>query len=86
MIRTQISLPERQKRLLDERSASTGLSLSELIRRAVDRCYAPPRDLEDDLAAVDEAFGAWEDRDEDRDPDGEAYVERLRSSRRLQDR
>lgn len=78
MLRTQISLTEGQKRRLDAESAQTGLSLSELIRRAIDRCYGHVRDLEADLEAIAQATGVWRDRDFD----GEEYVDRLRPGRR----
>lgn len=81
MIRTQISLSELEKRTLDELSARTGRSLSSLIRAAVDAMYLDERSVEADLAAMRQGFGAWKDRDFD----GEEYVERLRSGRRLQD-
>lgn len=79
MLRTQISLTENQKRILDAKSAESGLSLSELVRQAVDRCYGGDRDLEHDLSRLRAGAGAWADRDET----GEAYVERVRSGRRL---
>lgn len=78
MMRTQISLTEAQKRWLDAESAATGLSLSELIRRAIDRTYQPQRNTQADLDAIDEAFGAWQGHP----LDGEAYVEALRPGRR----
>lgn len=81
MLRTQISLTEDQKRMLDAKSAESGLSLSELVRRAVDRCYGGDRDLERDLSRLRAGAGAWADRDET----GEAYVERVRSGHRLAD-
>lgn len=71
--RTQITLSDEQyKRLLDE-SRRSGLALAELIRRAVDRDYAPARP-EDVLRALDESFGSWSDRAFD----GASYVEGLR--------
>jgi len=79
MLRTQISLTEDQKRLLDARSAESGLSLSELVRRAVERHYGGARDLDRDLHRLRVGQGAWGDREET----GEQYVERLRSGRRL---
>jgi hypothetical protein len=79
MVRTQISLTEEQKRQLDEESAKTGLSMSELIRRLIDEHYrVEQRSLEEDLAAIDRAAGTWKDRDFT----GEEYVESLRSGRR----
>lgn len=82
MIRTQISLTDEQKRRLDAEAARTGLSMSELIRRLLDEHYET--DTTDErrvawLAAVRRAKGAWRDRDFD----GEEYVERLRTGRRL---
>lgn len=82
MIRTQISLTEEQKRRLDAESAKTGLSMSELIRRLIDEQYGTEqRDVEAWHAAIDAAAGAWKDRDFD----GEEYVERLRTGRRLRE-
>ncbi len=73
MVRTQIMLDEVQyialKRLADER----GTSMGELIRRAVSAQYL---DQSTDASAIDAAFGAWSDRDED----GATYVDRLRGS------
>ena len=80
--RTQITLTDAQyDRLLDE-SARSGLTLAELVRRAVDRAYglANRREL---VAALDATSGSWAARDDD----GEAYVARLRRgmARRLAD-
>ena len=71
--RTQITLTDEQySRLLGE-SGRTGLSLSELMRRAVDRAFGAlgPDEI---LLALDESFGSWTDRDYD----GAEYVEGLR--------
>lgn len=81
MQRTQISLSAEDRRLLDAEAARTGRSISALIREAVARTYGSHRDVDEDLEAMSAAFGAWEDRE----LDGEAYVERLRSGRRLRD-
>lgn len=79
MLRTQISLTDEERRLLDDEVRRTGRSMSALIRDAVTKVYGTRRDLEGDLRAIDEAAGAWQGREED----GAAYVERLRSGRRL---
>lgn len=81
MQRTQISLTVEERRLLDAEAARTGKSISALIRDAVTRTYGPVRDAEGDLRAIDAALGAWGQRDFD----GEAYVERLRSGDRLRE-
>lgn len=44
-----------------------------------DRAQRPDRSVQDDLRAIDEAFGAWAGRD----VDGAEYVRQLRSGKRL---
>lgn len=79
--RTEVSLSDDQFARLCEESRQTGLSLSELVGRAIERAYDQPLTdaarealLEDRLEALERSFGAWSDRDFD----GEEYVERLR--------
>lgn len=79
MIRTQISLSAAQKQRLDQESVRTGSSLAELIRRAVDRVYGGDVGTDAAIDAITGAAGAWSERDED----GAAYVERIRSGRRI---
>lgn len=67
--RTQITLTEEQYARLLALSRTTGLSLSELIRRALDRTYS-----EGTAGSLAGSYGAWRGRRFD----GEAYVERLR--------
>ena len=81
MQRTQISLTERERRLLDDVSRRTGRSMSALIREAVSQTYGRGDDVDAGLAALRASAGAWADRTDD--VDGEAYVEALRSGRRL---
>jgi hypothetical protein len=82
MLRTQISLTEAERSALDAASARTGRSISALIREAVDVMYGSERSAEEDLALMGRAFGAWRDRDFD----GAAWVESVRSGSRRTDR
>jgi Ribbon-helix-helix protein, copG family len=71
--RTQVTLTDAQYARLLEESRRSGLTLAELVRRALDRNYHPAR-AADLLPALDESFGSWPDRDFD----GASYVEDLR--------
>jgi hypothetical protein len=82
MVRTQISLSEHERELLEKAAQRTGKSMSALIREAVDLTYGEqPGAREDFREKLEQSFGAWKDRDFD----GAAYVDRLRSGRRLQE-
>lgn len=80
MHRTQISLTDAQYERLRSESASSGHSLAELIRRALDERYGTVSGA-DRLKLMDSAFGGWIDHEED----GAAFVERVRTgtARRL---
>ncbi len=77
MKRTQIYLDEQHDRELARRAKATGVTKSELIRRAIDKLLAAPDDGDRRLTrfrrAVAEAAGQVADL-----PEGRVYVERLR--------
>lgn len=82
MQRTQISLTEQERELLDREMARTGRSMSSLIREAIREKWGGEYSPADAVAAIDAAFGTWK-----REPgfDGAGYVEELRSGRRMDD-
>lgn len=82
MLRTQISLTNEERRLLDVASARTGRSISALIRDAVDAVYGAQDTAEADLAGMRRAFGSWSADG----PGGAQLVEQLRSGGRLDNR
>jgi hypothetical protein len=77
--RTQIYLTRGEIATLEKLKKATGISASELVRRAVDRVYLGRESLSRDerLAVAQSTAGAWTDRRET----GAAFVERLRSGR-----
>jgi len=81
MRRTQIYLTEEQGQLLESRSRTTGSTVSELIRAAIDQMYARRRTLTraQRVRLARRTAGAWKDSPES----GAEYVERTRGSGRL---
>jgi hypothetical protein len=80
--RTQITLTDDQYDRLRTESERTGISLAELVRRAVDRSYGTTKHATL-IQALDDSFGSWTNRDFD----GADYVDGLRRgmARRLAD-
>ncbi len=55
--RTQITLTDRQHALLRDESSRTGLSLAELVRRAVDKTYRPH--VRPAVTGLELSVGVW---------------------------
>jgi hypothetical protein len=73
--RTQITLSDGQYQRLRIRSQASGVSLAELVRRAIDDVYAEDEpSLDEAIQILDRTSGAWRDRDFD----GAEYIEGLR--------
>jgi len=73
--RTQIYLTPEESAALERASIETGKTKSQLIREAIDATYRPAPSLEEFIAAVDAAFGAWK---EEPGEDRSAYLKDLR--------
>jgi len=71
--RLSATFTDQQYDLLRLTAAETGVSLAELVRRAVVAAYGLGRSASGE--GFEESFGAWSDRD----LDGATYVERLRA-------
>lgn len=81
MERTQISLRVDQRAALDEASSRSGRSVAAVIRDLIDSAFELGRSTDDDLANLRSSAGSWAADDRG---DGAAYVERLRSGRRIE--
>lgn len=77
--RTQVYLTRSERAALERVHKETGVTQSELVRRAIDRTYLGRERLTrgERLRIANAAAGAWTARHET----GAAYVERLRSGR-----
>lgn len=79
--RTQIYLTREQAVALDREAKRMGTTRSHLIREAIADRYPADKDRDRIERALQATAGLWGDRTET----GEAYVERLRTGRRLRD-
>lgn len=78
LTRTQISLSDADRSVLDAARRRTGRSMSALIREAIHSTYGTPSSTERVRAALDSTYGVVRV-----DESGEALVESIRSGRRL---
>jgi Ribbon-helix-helix protein, copG family len=67
--RTQITLTDRQHALLRDEAARSGLSMAELVRRAVDRAYRPKSRPK--LSGFEMSLALW------REPDAAVFGRRV---------
>lgn len=81
MERTQIYLSKAQAAALDREARRTGSTRSHLIREAIEARFGTGQDPERIERVLRATAGLWADRAET----GEAYVEGLRTGRRLRD-
>jgi len=81
MERTQIYLSKAQAAALDREARRIGTTRSHLIREAIDARYGEVADGDRIRRALRATAGLWKDRA----GTGEAYVDQLRSGRRLSD-
>jgi len=81
MERTQIYLSREQAAVLDREAKRTGTTRSHLIREAIEARYSTPQDREQIDRALRGTAGLWRDRTEA----GDAYVQRMRTGRRLRE-
>ena len=75
MDRTQIYLTPEESAALERASIKTGKTRSQLVREAIDEKYGSRRSLEEFMAALDAATGAWK---EEPGEDRSAYLKDLR--------
>ena len=78
--RTQIYLSREQATALDREARRRGTTRSHLIREAINETYVVDPDRQRVLAGLRAAAGGWKDRAET----GEAYVDHLRRTGRMQ--
>ncbi|MCO5314769.1 MAG: ribbon-helix-helix protein, CopG family [Solirubrobacterales bacterium] len=78
LTRTQISLSEDDRAVLDAMRRRTGQSMSALIRDAIHSTYGSTGSADSILAALDSTFGTVST-----DRSGEELVDSIRSGRRL---
>ncbi len=78
--RTQIYLTPDENAALERESIKTGKTKSQLIREAIDEKYGTSRSLDEFMAALNGAFGLWDN------PEGEAAVKAIHAARRAEAR
>ena len=79
MIRTQLYLPDDMHRRLKQLAEARGTSLSELVREALDRIYAPAADEAVWREHIRGGAGLWRERDDLPDD----FDRQIRRGRRL---
>ena len=81
MKRTQLYIDDSQFQFLSHISREKKTTISDLIRKAVDKVYGRKKNKKDTIKAFNAAFGIWKDRKDL--PSTDEYIRSLRKDTRM---